>query len=634
MRVPGPRIAYLAISLLMMATIAIAYLSHALFEPVRQSQASIRVEMDAAAVAAPLNRALTVGVPLAGLQGVDAFLQSRLRRSPHLLGIEIRDLDGNILWKQGETGAGSAISGKAPLLVQEEVVATVVLNAGAQTSPASFIEALFIIAMATLAAGILLYEAVHLVRQRSLLSRDAVVRHAQDAARAGNWLQVFAGEGPHPQDYRSRFLRAEVRLINEQFERIERLISSLRRTEPSRLRRAEMDHVLEQALGKNSFAEGRPVTVRVESFFSEARWVALLLCSAAAGLQVLLMLDGSGPARSYYLIAGLCGVLGAAVAGPRFLRNRMRYQGMLTAWGLISGGMLLALILEHPLTLLAACAMAAFGAGCTLHSFACSDVAPPAGAVLNENEQPEWPVWGMLAGAQLVGPVLAVILSPLVGKQATLLILGLGCTAGVALIWRGRAKTFWSTTQASSATAARKPQGARQQIAGFGCALLWLYWTDHMPAASGETHSLQSWALVLAGWCVFGLAVLGGFHYRSALTVKPYAILVLTIAAGAATALLVMPHTNLAGMEGWLHLLATAGVGFGLALACTLPGHARVGVPFFVGALLAAMIAGAGSVFAGLAQWTQLTQLAQWAWAVPALGFTFAAIKMWGRREA
>lgn len=588
MRIIESRLAQFAIACVVLAALSLALLSYLIYEPERQKQAAVRVEMDAAAIAAPVNRALAVGIPLEQMQGVDAFFLNRLKSSPHLQSIELRARDGRVLWKQGEAIADQIISAKVPLVLEEQAVGEVVINASFDALQPASVHAVLILAAAILAAGLMLYETIRFVLQRGTMSRDSVVRHACAAMQAGNWRQIFSGERRHEQDERAQWLRTQVRLINERFERIERLVASLRRTEPSRAGRARLDQVLDTARGRDQFAQGRPATIRVEAFFSEVRWLGVLVLSAAESMRILALAEGEGLMWAYSLGVGLAGLLAGALGAPRLFSRATRYVAILAACSLVILGMLIAGATDAAAGLLAARCISAFGAGCLIWCFDRLHNGAPAGAVLKDNESLTWRHWSVLAGAELIGPAGASLLVPLAGRSGSLLLLAAVCCIGMAILFRGDAKAFWRMPAASVSASLKGAPQKSQAVAGFALGVLWLHWLERSVPLLDGVHDLGVWSLALAGWTVLGLAILMGYQSRKRHESFLLRAIALWVGAVSAVGWLFLLHGAYANYAEWLFLIPTAAVAFAVA-QWSAEGRWFVSLSYFYGGALAAV---------------------------------------------
>jgi len=262
-------------------------------------------------VAASVARAHDLGVPLAGIAGLDELVRSRVTPESGIVGLRLLDARGRVLW-QGTGRRTGAAQLEVPVGTDGRLQAQFIPPD--DTDLSARLVALLLALAAALALP--LYELVRL----SAIAREGFpsryLRRQLEAVGRGDLRVAWqtAGVGA---DARLHFLRDRLCALNEQYHRVVRLVGSLRRTEPDAGRRARMSELLEALAGRFRFAaDAAPLVRRVWPTADTVRCLAaltLLLANLSLGA------GGSSPyaaaAASYSALSALAAWSGGLLAG-------------------------------------------------------------------------------------------------------------------------------------------------------------------------------------------------------------------------------------------------------------------------------------------------------------------------------
>jgi hypothetical protein len=239
-------------------------------------------------VAATLLRAHELGVPLGQMIGLEELVRSRVPPDSGIGAVTLLDAQNRLVWRNEQPSVASAKLLEATLgsdgRLRVELLAP--RDSVRLLRVAGMLLAVAIALALPLLELTLLFD---VVRERF---SERYLRRQTDAIRRGDlrmtWRPVGVGSG----DVRLHFLRDQVLLLNERFQRVGRLVGSLQRTEPDAGRREQMSALLEQLGQRFRFAEdaGR-MDQRVWPLAATARCFAVLILVLAN-----LSLGGGGTA--------------------------------------------------------------------------------------------------------------------------------------------------------------------------------------------------------------------------------------------------------------------------------------------------------------------------------------------------
>ncbi|WP_129781729.1 hypothetical protein [Peristeroidobacter soli] len=224
-------------------------------------------------VAASVARASHLGVPLDRMVGLEDLIRSRVTAASGLASLRLLDHGDTVVWRDGKHTNGQAGTLEAPIANVGKLQADFV--------PPSDLPVFLRLAVVVIGVAIGLaipllelarlldvgrdgFNAAHLLRQsEAVRRRDFRVTWKLSAANAG--------------DGRLSLLRDQVFLLNERYQRVARLIDSLRRTEPDADKRTEMGTLVAELCARFRFADGgRPCDRRAWPDADTARCFAAL----------------------------------------------------------------------------------------------------------------------------------------------------------------------------------------------------------------------------------------------------------------------------------------------------------------------------------------------------------------------
>lgn len=327
-----------------------------------RSQAAVRAQMQADALAQRIEYALSVGIELERLYGVQAFFAQFMSETPGVSAVGLTDAQGRLLWTypadlaSNWQGLETAVS---PVTQGVSLMAQVVLVRAPGDRKALMLPWA---APLLCALGCIAWLAVQALRYSWATGpgqRDALIRQVAAQIAIGDLTQRLPVLARHEFDSRPQWLAQQLRLTNEQQLRLQRLAQSLRQTEPDAQRRTQLDTIYKLAAGDERFAltaQARPERVALpEIEQAQVRWLGLhagvfMGCLATAGWLVLSAAGAAQALWAWALLLALClaAVLWAALrqpAHPGLLRRQAR-AGLRTALlGALLLGPTLALLL-------------------------------------------------------------------------------------------------------------------------------------------------------------------------------------------------------------------------------------------------------------------------------------------------
>ena len=270
-------------------------------------EASARARLVADDVVIQVQRALQASVPLDRLVGVEALFDHRLLIFDDLVSIQLQDANGKLLHvRDRPRGSPDAFSISAPVLQYTTQIAKVELRwrqpsaLGQMLAWALPLGALFFLT-AALASEALRYDLSTRIGRR-----DRLVAQACRRILSGRFDFRLQRVQRREFDTRLPWLGGQLRHLSEQSERVKRLASSLRRTEPDANRRAALDQILLTAQVDDLFTKTSARLVDPTADAARLRWRGVLLGLGAWVLVAVL-------SWIYGVVAALAGFPMAAV---------------------------------------------------------------------------------------------------------------------------------------------------------------------------------------------------------------------------------------------------------------------------------------------------------------------------------
>lgn len=260
-----------------------------------QEAAVVRGQNIADDSAQKITHALSLGIPLQELIGVEAMLQSLRHQHPDLISIDIQDTQSRPLWssqssqsKQSFVQTSSVIQGPNKL-----TAASINVHVHPQQAETLLVQNLWMwLGLLSFLTALSYWAARLSFSQHPWLREDVVFNASSDIGRSV-FQHAWLAPRPVTHDPRPEQLSAGIRAINEAKDRLQRLVQSLRQTEPSAQHRQQLDAILYQAtqgLQLNATIERR----RIYAIEQQCFWLSLMLVLASTSpwlWQLLVMHD-------------------------------------------------------------------------------------------------------------------------------------------------------------------------------------------------------------------------------------------------------------------------------------------------------------------------------------------------------
>jgi hypothetical protein len=352
-------------------------------------------------LAASVARAHDLGIPLQNIVGLDELARSRASADGGIAALRLLDSRGRVLWRDPERRTSSALL-EVPIGTAGRLQAEFI----PPNDTGLFVRLAVMLLAVAAALALPLFE---LARLSDLVREDFSSRYFQrqlDAVRRGDLRTVWQTLGVII-DTRLQFLHDRLYLLNEQYQRVVRLVGSLRRTEPDAGRRARMSALLETLAERFRFsAYAAPLDRRVWPAADTARCFAMLTLMLAN-----LSLGGGGsspydsPAARYSALVALAAWSGGLLAGA--------VMRLPWAWRLRAG--IAAAALTNVLMIVGegwsnACAHALGGLATSLAACA---------AMETGRAHPRRTLAAMVLAASVAGPVLGLAMIAVLGSLVT-----------------------------------------------------------------------------------------------------------------------------------------------------------------------------------------------------------------------
>lgn len=479
------RLGILAVLILLLAAGTLTIVTYGPLHVMQQDSERTRAQILAQAVSSRLVHALDIGIPLPELVGVDALLDQQVATHEEIQSIELQSPDGRILWsaarkadKPGEDGALAV----APVMNDERLIANVRLRLSANKASAFASSAAALLLPAALLLAVLAFWAAKFSEANGPRLRNYAVRLATASIAQQHYDRTFVLPYRRGFDLRVQQLSYAVRTVHETLVRVRRLISSLRQTEPERLRREQLDQLLTEAEGSDRFAPHELCRLHVIAPESQAFWASLLTSLTASALLSLILLQPSVQTSSSrwpsWLFMGI--FLAAAAAGH--LLTRGRHLRALNVQLTVCASLFF-LVLVHIFSLLSFLSPPEYSAltalwcggamGAALSACSALERVPP-GDNRFIHAYPLWPaatLGAWLYATVCLGPALGMLSFMALGLQGGLiaLLLPAACAIAFLLSWnapRSPWRTWLDQTERQKRVSSHQPDTAISIFAG------------------------------------------------------------------------------------------------------------------------------------------------------------------------
>lgn len=328
--------------LLCLVFLAVSWVAVRQLHGMAVQEAEGRAHLVADGLAAQVQHAVQVGVPLDRLVGVTALFDHRLQAFDDLLSARLLDSQEQVLHQRARGQADApALAVQAAVVVSGVPVAHIHVQWREPATAALLLAWSLPLGVLLVLVSVLAAEGLRYSLTGEVLRRERIVEAACARISAGDFAFRAPRLGRREFDARLPWLRAQLRHINEQFERVHRLTLSLRRTEPDQIKRTLLDQALARAQGSDHFSP-IPTTIVDDALSQPARqrWrglllglLAWLLALAAVGLQ---------PLPLWGLGAGLVALLAVLAARWRWWRaDRAGCLGLVLGAALLGPGLCL-----------------------------------------------------------------------------------------------------------------------------------------------------------------------------------------------------------------------------------------------------------------------------------------------------
>ena len=325
------RLGWMGLLLLLLTSLALSGVTYRLLHQLRMDSETARAQLLAQSVAQRVEHALAVGVPLEQLQGMQAFLEHRLKTHADIASIALLNADGKVLWQaradMAHNDASNAAQANAPVAMHSrQPLASVRLelqSSDLQSFAAS--TALLLIPVIILLSA-LAFLAARFSEAQGPLLRNFAARLGTRAIRNGRFDSSFVIAQRREYDLRVQNLGHATRHVHETLVRVRRLIASLRVTEPQSSRRDRLDQLLHEAEGRDRFADNGLRQIRVVAAQAQAFWACLLVSLSSMAMTVLATSDAATtPLQTWMQVWRLplfvaCAVVGALLSSRTRLR--------------------------------------------------------------------------------------------------------------------------------------------------------------------------------------------------------------------------------------------------------------------------------------------------------------------------
>ena len=263
--------------LLLLASLPISWLAMVQLRDLSYQEAQARARLVADEIADQVQLAVSVGIPVDRLVGVDELFTHRMQGFTDIQSISLINADNRILHVRQGPASQTLPPVVMPIHLKGVQVARVELiwrQPGLRplVLPWALPLTLLVALTAGLAGEAMRYAVAGLVMRRERVLGDTCERIA-----AGDLATRPPRLGRLDFDDRLPWLTHQLRHVSEQHMRVERLAHSLRQTEPDFDKRHELDRVMEDAIAKERFAPVSTAPMPPSSEAALQRWRGILL---------------------------------------------------------------------------------------------------------------------------------------------------------------------------------------------------------------------------------------------------------------------------------------------------------------------------------------------------------------------
>jgi hypothetical protein len=277
----------------------------------RVQENTVRSQLMAAELGRVIQRAVSYGIPLAQLEGVDTVFKDRIQTNSFVVEIALLDADGRRLLPRGALRSQG-----------ERVAASIETDAGNVGKVVVFVRSSSwwdVLPLPLPAAVLLLLLSLLLLAQtlrfgllRGIMLRESGFRQALDLAAQRDYTQMVRESERKSFDQRMSLLGVQIRDVNERHMRLSRLIRSLQETEPSDEKRLRLERLRLKLQKTGLFAPSKPGVFRCIETVA-LRQMQLFLVTVATSVHLFLAgmstAWGSGQASALIMVGFVLGAL-------------------------------------------------------------------------------------------------------------------------------------------------------------------------------------------------------------------------------------------------------------------------------------------------------------------------------------
>lgn len=271
------RFAFTGLLLLLAVGCLVSWLAVSQLRDMARQEAEARARLVAENMAAQVQRAVDVGIPVDRLVGVEDLFTQRMQSFQGILRVALLDTQGRVLHERRAPARDALAPVMVPIARAGETVASLELHWRQPAIAALLLSwGLPLAALIALVAG-LAGEALRYALTGLVLRRERIVLASCQRIAAGDLATRPPRLGRRDFDARLPWLAEQLRHVGEQHMRVERLAQSLCQTEPDLDKRRQHAEVLAAALGNDRFPAPAPPELPTSSHAALQRWRGVLL---------------------------------------------------------------------------------------------------------------------------------------------------------------------------------------------------------------------------------------------------------------------------------------------------------------------------------------------------------------------
>jgi hypothetical protein len=325
----------------------------------RREAVKVRVSLVAEEVAAEIGRALSVGVPLARLRGMEDICAQSIRGREEIIQMAVQRADGQRLFSVPP----EAVLDRTQTIRQDiardgVVLASLAIHFDDRAVERVTQDAAALCLILLLSGGVM----AHILFYRDLrlgpLLREQIVDAACEQVGRRDLTSVrtpYSGRSPH--DVRVQWISRRTRSLNERYARVVRLATSLIATEPDSGRKADLQRLREAARGAFLYGGAEVATVHVRDRLLDRGMSLFFMTAGCAAIAVIQERVAHGLALTF-----ACMVSAVVLAGLVFDSTLRQFGAWLFALTLAGVAVFL------PRDSLGALIMAGCAAGFVVHA--------------------------------------------------------------------------------------------------------------------------------------------------------------------------------------------------------------------------------------------------------------------------